>query len=349
MGENARATNWPVIVSMSVGLALGPPLGAMGIPGGDPADVIIGAVFGAILGCLTGLAFGACLGAWLTAALRPDRQGFTVYGLVVAGACVAWMWYRWHGLLDIEWMTSLTEVLLAAWLVWQPLGWLGRRHAALSQALGEPVSSHLPELESIRDDAMTLRPGPVNPSPLQMESAMRIVSIATQSFSKTAEQARSLFSRKPVAAWAGVALVCFALFVWPTLHRYEKVRRSTYEEVWKINRITGNAVKVIDPTKVAPPALTDVTKAAVPKCDIYVERFSSDFHGRIYNGWTAPIRRIVVRLQTVAWTRDVAVDLNAPALATTRFTLPITDPSATNREAGWESPFSVTVVSLWAD
>lgn len=57
-----------------------------------------------------------------------------------------------------------------------------------------------------------------------------------------------------------VALVCVTIllwgfFIWPTPYLYEKVTRPYYgggrdgnkQEVWRINRFTGRAEKVVDP------------------------------------------------------------------------------------------------------
>jgi len=53
-----------------------------------------------------------------------------------------------------------------------------------------------------------------------------------------------------------VALLCltvlvWGIFIWPSLYRYEKVTRPWYrttkQEVYRINRVTGQSEKVVDP------------------------------------------------------------------------------------------------------
>jgi len=48
-----------------------------------------------------------------------------------------------------------------------------------------------------------------------------------------------------------LTVLLWGFFIWPTLYRYEKVKRPWYksskEEVYRINRFTGTATKVIDP------------------------------------------------------------------------------------------------------
>lgn len=59
-------------------------------------------------------------------------------------------------------------------------------------------------------------------------------------------------------ALCATALCAFGLFIWPTPYRYEKVTRtwrgssgaaSSYDEVYRINRLTGASEKIVEAGK----------------------------------------------------------------------------------------------------
>lgn len=54
-----------------------------------------------------------------------------------------------------------------------------------------------------------------------------------------------------VTAILCITALLWGLFIWPTPYTYEKVSRPWYQgtkqEVYRVNRFTGDATKVVDP------------------------------------------------------------------------------------------------------
>ena len=148
--------------------------------------------------------------------------------------------------------------------------------------------------------------------------------------------------KKPILIATACALLAgFACFVWPTLYRYSYLRSGGSSCPVRIDRFSGHAeiltgsgwrplgrgndvAKVRKEEELPPEEADKITGNAGLA-------YGSLFSGKIYNGSSWVVSRIVVNISakekdgTIRWSRDFAAPVTIPSLSTGTISISVTD------------------------